>query len=63
VIHGAPVDSGHAETCQVWFQSARTPQEKDMLARQVESTDESIDRLVYALYGLSKEEIKIVEGK
>ena len=44
-------------------QSARTPQEKEMLARQIESTDESIDRLVYQLYGLSEEEIKIVEEK
>jgi hypothetical protein len=37
-------------------QFARTPQEKEMLARQVESTDESIDRLVYQLYGLSEAE-------
>ena len=44
-------------------QSARAPQEKDMLARQIESTDGQIDRLVYQLYGLSEEEIKIVEEK
>jgi type I restriction-modification system DNA methylase subunit len=44
-------------------QSPRTPQEKDMLARQIESTDAAIDRLVYALYGLTEEEIKVVEGK
>ena len=48
--------------------SARTPQEKEMLSRQIESTDEAIDRLVYELspsgiiYGLTEEEIKIVEG-
>jgi len=44
-------------------QSAHTPQEKEMLARQIESTDGQIDRLVYQLYGLSEEEIKIVEGE
>ena len=33
-----------------------------MLARQIESTDGAIDRLVYGLYGLSEEEVKIVEG-
>ena len=32
-----------------------------MLARQIESTDAAIDRLVYELYGLSPEEIEIVE--
>jgi coenzyme F420-reducing hydrogenase delta subunit len=31
--------------------------------REIESTDKAIDRLVYELYGLSEEEIRIVEGK
>jgi adenine-specific DNA-methyltransferase len=43
-------------------QSPRTPQEKEMLARQIESTDAAIDQLVYSLYGLTEEEIKVVEG-
>jgi len=34
-----------------------------MLARQIESTDGAIDCLVYELYGLTEEEVKIVEGK
>jgi len=42
--------------------SAHTPSEKDRLMREVESTDRMIDGLVYELYGLSEEEIKIVEG-
>ena len=33
-----------------------------MLQRQIAATDQQIDRLVYALYGLTEEEIKIVEG-
>jgi hypothetical protein len=44
-------------------QSARTPQEQEMLRREIESTDSGIDKLVYELYGLSEEEIGIVEGK
>jgi type II restriction/modification system DNA methylase subunit YeeA len=30
--------------------------------REIESTDRQIDALVYELYGLTKEEIKIVES-
>ena len=43
--------------------SAHNPHEADRLAREVESTDREIDRLVYELYGLSEEEIGIVEGR
>jgi hypothetical protein len=32
-----------------------------MLKRQIEATDRQIDRLVYELYGLTAEEIKIGE--
>jgi hypothetical protein len=43
--------------------SAKTPQEEESVQRQVESTDGGIDELVYELYGLSEEEIGVVEGK
>jgi hypothetical protein len=43
-------------------QSARTPQEQKSIIREIEATDAEIDRLVYELYGLTEEEIKIVEG-
>ena len=43
-------------------QSRNTPQDKERVAREVESTDRAIDRLVYELYGLTEDEIKIVEG-
>ena len=43
-------------------QSPRTPQEQEMVKREIESTDKGIDKLVYELYGLSDEEIRIVEG-
>jgi len=32
-----------------------------MLQRQIETTDKQIDVLIYELYGLTEEEIKIVE--
>jgi hypothetical protein len=43
-------------------QSPNTPQEKETLKREIEATDNQIDRLVYELYGLTEEEIRIVEG-
>jgi len=43
-------------------QRPKTPQEQEMVKREIESTDREIDQLVYELYGLSEEEIKIVEG-
>ncbi|KXK13398.1 MAG: hypothetical protein UZ14_CFX002001694 [Chloroflexi bacterium OLB14] len=43
-------------------QNPKTPQEQEMLRREIESTDKGIDKLVYELYGLTDEEIKIVEG-
>lgn len=39
-----------------------TPQEADHLQRQIIATDAAIDKLVYELYGLTEEEISIVEG-
>lgn len=41
----------------------RTPQEQTSLQRQIEATDEQIDMLVYELYGLTEDEIKIVEAQ
>jgi hypothetical protein len=41
--------------------SARTPQDKERVKREIGSTDKAIDRLVYELYGLT-DEVKVVEG-
>jgi hypothetical protein len=41
----------------------RTPQEKERGKREIEATDAEIDQLVYELYGLTDEEIRIVEGR
>jgi fido (protein-threonine AMPylation protein) len=42
--------------------STKSPNDKTRLQRQIDATDREIDRLVYNLYGLTEEEIKIVEG-
>jgi hypothetical protein len=42
---------------------ARTPHEQTALERQIEAADRQIDALVYELYGLTEEEIGIVEGR
>ncbi|MFZ2348746.1 MAG: TaqI-like C-terminal specificity domain-containing protein, partial [Candidatus Bipolaricaulis anaerobius] len=41
--------------------AAKTEHEKTGLQRQIAATDRQIDHLVYELYGLTEEEIKIVE--
>ncbi len=40
----------------------QTPQEADRLQREIAATDGAIDKLVYELYGLTEEEVRIVEG-
>ncbi len=41
--------------------AARISHEKTIIQRQIDATDRQIDQLVYELYGLSDEEIRIVE--
>ncbi|MBS0165899.1 MAG: Eco57I restriction-modification methylase domain-containing protein [Nitrospira sp.] len=40
---------------------AKTPADKERLQRQIDPANQAIDRLVYDLYGLTEDEIKIVE--
>ena len=42
---------------------AKTDKDKSYYERRCKELDNQIDRLVYELYGLTEEEIKIVEGK
>ena len=44
------------------LQTTRTPHDKTSIQRQIDTTDNQIDKLVYDLYGLTKEEINIVES-
>jgi SAM-dependent methyltransferase len=41
---------------------ARTDQEKGIISQEIESTDRQIDSLVYGLYGLTADEISVVES-
>ncbi|MFQ5464000.1 MAG: TaqI-like C-terminal specificity domain-containing protein, partial [Phycisphaerae bacterium] len=41
--------------------AAKTPTDKTALQRQIDATDRRIDRLVYELYDLTDDEIRIVE--
>jgi type I restriction-modification system DNA methylase subunit len=43
------------------LKSAKIPIEKERIQRQMDAMDEQIDNMVYELYGLTKEEIKIVK--
>jgi ClpP class serine protease len=42
--------------------AAGTPNQKNIIQRQIDATDRQIDQLVCQLYGLSAEEIRIVEA-
>jgi len=48
---------------KLYKRSSQTPYEQEQLEREITTTDAQIDRLVYDLYGLTDEEIKIVEGE
>ena len=41
--------------------AAQSPADKESLSRQIAATDQQIDPLVYDLYNLTAEEIKIIE--
>ncbi len=59
--HPLSARPGHPHEERV--ETAKTGHERGVLERQSAATDGEIDRLVYELYGLSEEEIAIVEGK
>ena len=42
--------------------AAKSEAQKGVIQRQIDATDAEIDRLVYDLYGLTDEEIAVVEG-
>lgn len=48
-------------TKQIGEVVAKNPNDKTRLQREIDATDRQIDQLVYELYGLAEEEIKVVE--
>ncbi len=54
-----------AMSMQAWkvaLRAAKTEHEQTVLHRQIAATDRELDQLVYELYDLTQEEIKVVEG-
>jgi len=45
------------------LEDAKTPHEKTALQRQIDATDQQIDQLIYELYGLTEEQINLIEAK
>ena len=45
------------------YHNAKTENEKNIFKKQIDILDNQIDQLVYKLYRLTDEEIKIVEGQ
>ena len=45
------------------YHDAKMEGDKELYARQIKIVDTQIDGLVYDLYGLTEEEVKVVEGK
>jgi len=67
-----PTDKGHHDrmvelvetmlNLHKQLSAAKTSYEKTAIQRQIDTTDKQIDQLVYELYGLTEEEVHIIEG-
>jgi hypothetical protein len=44
------------------IKTARTEHEKTALQNQIDAADKQIDQPMYELYGLTEEEVRVVEG-
>jgi hypothetical protein len=51
----------HMLSLHEWIAEARTDHDRTILHGQIDATDRQIDRLVYELYGLTEDEIAVVE--
>jgi hypothetical protein len=56
-----PKSRAHHEILKNWYDSSVTKLKP--LMEKIDATDVLIDQVVYRLYGLTEEEVKIVEGK
>ena len=52
---------GRAAVARERDAAAKSEAQRGTIQRQIDATDAEIDRLVYDLYGLTKEEIRIVQ--
>ena len=56
------LDLGREVSLSGDYSAAKTPHEQESIKRRIAASDGQIDSLVYELYGLTEEEIRIVEG-
>ncbi|MDP2363084.1 MAG: N-6 DNA methylase, partial [Ignavibacteria bacterium] len=63
IIKNIQVNVDNIIAAKKQLQQAKTESDKNYLERKCENLDQQIDALVYQLYGLTEEEIRIVEGK
>jgi hypothetical protein len=54
--------AGSGQALHKQLPKAKTPHEQESLQRQIAATDGQIDALVYELYGLTEDEIRLVDG-
>jgi hypothetical protein len=57
--HKVFISSDHNEEHR---SKAKTPHEQESIQRRIAATDKQIDALVYELYGLTEEELRLIEG-
>jgi hypothetical protein len=60
-IRAVPCLASTGISTRLRWAGAKAPNEREALQRQIAATDAQIDALVYELYGLTDEEIRIVE--
>jgi len=51
-----------AYTLQKQLPNTKTSHDQTLVQRQIDATDRQIDRLVYELYGVTEEEIAMIDG-
>jgi hypothetical protein len=54
--------AGSGQALHKQLPKAKTPPEPESLKRTIAATDNQIDALVYELYGLTEDGIRVVEG-
>ena len=62
----SPIDPSLSSSRQCRLKNldtAQTPAQRTVIQCQIEATDRQIDQLVYELYELTDEEIKIIEAE
>ena len=63
VIKINPIETLVTHMLNLHKRTPQTPFEQEQLQREIAATDAQIDQLVYELYGLTDEEIRIVEDE